>query len=103
MLLLVSGLVVCNAKRQIDDVLKERLETDIKVVGYDMRVVLDIRLDDLLTGLIVACKIVGKLGKVPLEVMPLYISTAKGDKYRCCGLRQETGIGLKTAATVPPE
>jgi hypothetical protein len=103
MLPLVSGLVVRNAKRQIDNMLKERLETDIKVVGYDMRVVLDIRLDDLLTGLIVACKIVGKLGKVPLEVVLLHISTAKGDKYRCCRPRQETGVGLKTAATVPPE
>jgi hypothetical protein len=84
MLPLVAGLVVCNTKRQTDDVLKERLETDIEVVGHDMRIVLDIRLYDLLTGRIVACKIVGKLGKVPLEVMLLYISTAKGDKYRCC-------------------
>jgi hypothetical protein len=103
MLPLVSGPVVRNAKRQIDDVFKERPETDIKVVGYDIRVVLDIRPDDPLTGLIVACKIVGKLGKVPLEVVLLHISIAKSDKYRCCGPRQETGVSLKTAATVPPE
>ena len=38
--------------------LKERLELNIKVVGYEIRVVLDIRLDDLLLGLVVAYKIV---------------------------------------------
>jgi hypothetical protein len=86
MLLLVAGPVVCNTKRQTDDILKKRLETDIEVVSYDMRIVLDIRLYDLLTGRIIACKIVSKLGKVPLEVMLLYISTAKGNKYRCCRL-----------------
>ncbi len=84
MLPLVVGPVVRNAKRRTDDVLKEHLESDIEVVGHDMRVVLDIRLDDPLIGLIVARKIVGKLREVPLEVVPLYISTAKGDKYRCC-------------------
>jgi hypothetical protein len=84
MLPLIAGLVVCNTKRRTDDVLKECLETDIEVVGYDIRVVLDIRLHNLLTGRIVACKIVGKLGKVLLEVMLLYIGAAKGDKYRCC-------------------
>jgi len=63
-------------------VLKECLETDIKVVGHDIRVVLDIRLDDLLIGLIVAYKIVSKLGEVPLEVVSLYVSVAKGNKYR---------------------
>jgi len=77
--------VVCNAKRQTDNVLKERLESDIEVVGHDIGVVLDIRLDDLLLGLIVAYKIVSKLGEVLLEVVLLYISTASGHKYRCCG------------------
>jgi hypothetical protein len=42
MLPLVAGPVVCNAKGRTDDVLKERLETDIEVVGHDMGVVLDI-------------------------------------------------------------
>ena len=38
--------------------LKERLELDIKVVGYNIGVALDIRLDDLLVGLVIAYKIV---------------------------------------------
>ena len=38
--------------------LKERPESDIKVVGYDVGVALDIRLDDPLLGLVVAYKIV---------------------------------------------
>lgn len=41
-LLLVVGLVVYNTKRQIDDILKKRLELNIKVVSYNIRVVLDI-------------------------------------------------------------
>ena len=41
--------------------LKERLELDIKVVGYNIGVVLDIRLDNLLLGLVVASKIVYEL------------------------------------------
>jgi len=87
MLLLVSGLVVCNAKRQINNVLKKCSKTDIKVVSYNIKVVLDIRLNDLLTSLIVACKIVSKLEKVLLEVMLLYISIAKSDKYKYYKLR----------------
>ena len=58
MLPLVAGPVVRNAKRRTDDVLKERLESDIKVVGYDIGVALDIRLDDLLVGPVIAYKIV---------------------------------------------
>ena len=42
MLLLVADLVVRNAKIRTDDVLKECLEADIEVVGYDIGVVLDI-------------------------------------------------------------
>ena len=56
--------------------LKERLESDIKVVGYDVGVVLDIRLDDPLLGLVVAYKIVYKPWEVPLEVVLLYIRIA---------------------------
>ena len=56
--------------------LKERLESDIKVVGYDVGVALDIRLDDLLLGLVVAYKIVYEPWEVPLEVVPLYIRVA---------------------------
>jgi hypothetical protein len=57
-------------------VLKERLELDIKVVGYDIGVVLDIRLDDPLLGLVVAYKIVYKPWEVLLEVVLLYIHVA---------------------------
>ena len=38
--------------------LKERPESDIKVVGYDIGVILDIRPDDPLAGLVVTRKIV---------------------------------------------
>jgi hypothetical protein len=51
--------------------LKERLELDIKVVGYNIRVVLDIWLDDLLLGLVVTYKIVYKPWEVLLEVVLL--------------------------------
>ena len=56
--------------------LKERPESDIKVVGYDVGVVLDIRLDDPLLGLVVACKIVCKPWEVLLEVVLLHIRVA---------------------------
>ena len=56
--------------------LKERPESDIKVVGYDVGVVLDIRPDDPLPGPVVACKIVCEPWEVPLEVVPLYIRAA---------------------------
>ena len=56
--------------------LKERLESDIKVVGYDVGVVLDIRLDDPLLGPVVACKIVYEPWEVPLEIVLLHIHVA---------------------------
>jgi hypothetical protein len=56
--------------------LKERLESDIKVVGYNIGVVLDIWLDDLLLGLVVAYKIVYKPWEVLLEIVLLYIHVA---------------------------
>ena len=68
--------MVRNTKIRIEDVLKEGLESDIKVVGHDIGVVLDIRLDDPLPGLIVTCKIVRKPWEVLLEVVLLYIRVA---------------------------
>ena len=59
-LLFIADLVVCNPKIQTEDVLKEHLELNIKVVGYDVQVVLDIQLYDLLAGLVVTYKIVCK-------------------------------------------
>ena len=41
-LLLIVDLVVYNTKIQVEDVLKEGLESNIKVVGHDIGVVLDI-------------------------------------------------------------
>jgi len=63
-------------------VLKEYLELDIKVVGYNIKVVLNIRLDNLLIGLIITYKIVSKLEEVLLEVVLLYISITSSYKYR---------------------
>jgi hypothetical protein len=60
----------------MDNVRKERPESNIKVVGYNMRVVLDIRPNDPLPGPIIARKIVRKPWKVPLEVVPLHIRAA---------------------------
>ena len=62
--------------------LKEYLELDIKVVGYNIKVVLNIRLDNLLIGLIITYKIVSKLEEVLLEVVLLYISITSSYKYR---------------------
>jgi hypothetical protein len=42
MLLLVAGPVVRDVKIRTDNMLKECLESNIKVVCYDIRVVLDI-------------------------------------------------------------
>ena len=42
MLPLVAALVVCNPQTQADDVLKEGVESEIKVVGHNVGVVLDI-------------------------------------------------------------
>ena len=56
--------------------LKERLESNIKVVGHEIGVVLDIRLDDLLLGLIVTYKIVCKPWEVLLKVVLLHIRVA---------------------------
>ena len=81
-LLLVVDLVVRNTKTRAEDVLKERLEPNIKVVGHDIQVVLDVRPDDLLVGLVVAYKIVYELQEVLLEVVLLYIYTAQGKKDR---------------------
>jgi hypothetical protein len=41
-LLLIADLVVYNTKIQVEDMLKEGLESNIKVVGYNIGVVLDI-------------------------------------------------------------
>ena len=76
------------------------LKSNIKVVSYDIQVVLDIRLYDLLLGLIIACKIVCKPGKVLLEVLLLYICTAKGQKYRHCRRQEEVGVGLEATTLV---
>ncbi len=76
MLLLVVELVVCNPKIQTEDVLKERSESNIEVVGHEIEVVLDIRLDDLLLGLIVTHKIVCKPWEVLLKVVLLHIHVA---------------------------
>ena len=75
-------------------------KSNIKVVSYDIQVVLDIRLHNLLPGLIIACKIVHKPGKVLLEVLLLYICIAKGQKYRRHGRGKEAGVGLEATATV---
>jgi hypothetical protein len=54
------------------------LKPNIEVVSYNIQIVLDIRPHDLLLGLIITSKIVCKPGKVLLEVLLLYIYTAKG-------------------------
>ena len=73
---------------------------DIEVVGYDMQVILDIRPDDLLVGLVITCQGVCEPGEVLLEVVLLYICIAKGHEYRCYRLGQEVGIGLETTGIV---
>ena len=54
---------------------------NIEVVCYNVRIVLDIRLYDPLTGLIIACEVVCKPWEMLLEVLPLHICIAKGQKY----------------------
>ena len=56
--------------------LKEGLELQIKVVGNNIQVVLDIWLHNLLAGLVVACYILLELQKVLLEVVLLYVCAA---------------------------
>ena len=80
--------------------LLEGLKSNIKVVSYDIQVVLDIRPHNLLLGLIITCKIVCKPEKVPLKVLLLYICTAKGQKYRRHRQGKEAGVGLEATTTV---
>jgi hypothetical protein len=61
MLLLVIDPVVYNTQIQTDNMLTEGPKSNIKVVSHDIQVVLNIRLYNLLLGLIIACKIVCKL------------------------------------------
>ena len=82
--------------------LLEGLKSNIKVVSYDIQVVLDIWLHNLLTGLIIACKVVRKPEEVSLEVLLLYICTAKGQKYGRRRRREEAGVGLEATAPVTP-
>ena len=60
MLLLVADLVVRNPKIRTEDVLQECSESNIEVVGHDMRVILDVRPDDPLAGPVVTRKVVRK-------------------------------------------
>ena len=80
--------------------LLEGPKPNIKVVSHDVWIVLDIRPYDPLTGPIIARKVVRKPREVPLEVLPLHIRTAKGQKYGCCGQGKEAGVGLEATATV---
>ena len=75
-LLLVADPVVRDTKTRAEDVLKERPEPNIEVVGHDMRVALDVRPHDPLSGPVVAREVVRKPWEVPLEVVPLYICAA---------------------------
>jgi len=95
MLPLVAGLVVRNLEERAEDVLEERAESDIEVVGHDIGVVLDVRPHDPLAGPIIAREIVREPWEVPLEVVPLHVRTAQGQKYRCGGRGQEAGVGLE--------
>jgi hypothetical protein len=99
---LVADPVVYNTQVQTNNVLLEGLKPNVQVVSYNMQVVLDIRLYDLLTGLIIACKVVCKPWKVLLEVLLLYICTAKGQKYRCHRQGEEAGVSLEATTTVVP-
>jgi hypothetical protein len=97
---LVADPVVRNTKIQTDNMLLKGLKSKVKVVSYDIQVVLYVRPHNLLAGLIIACKVVHKPGKVPLEVLLLYIYTAEGQKYRRRGQGEEAGVGLEATATV---
>ena len=99
---LVADLVVRDPELRADDVLQERPEAEVEVVGHDIRVVLDIRPDDPLAGPVVTRQVVCEPGEVPLEVVPLYIRVAKGHEHGRRRLGQEAGVGLEAARAVPP-
>ena len=102
MLPLVADPVVRNTQIRTDNVFLKGPKPNVEVVSYDVWIVLDIRPHDPLAGLIIARKVVRKPGKVPLEVLPLHIRTAKGQKYRRRGRGEEAGVGLEATATVAP-
>ena len=54
-LLLIVDPVVCDPKLQADDILQEHPEAEVKVVGDDIGVVLDIRPHDPLAGPVLTC------------------------------------------------
>jgi hypothetical protein len=76
MLPLVADPVVRNPKTRTEDVLKEGPESNIKVVGDNVGIVLDVQPHDPLPGPIVARKVVREPWEVPLEVVPLHIRAA---------------------------
>ena len=94
--------MVRNTQIRTDNVLLEGPKSNVEVVSYDVWVVLDIRPHDLLAGLIIARKVVRKPGEVPLEVLPLHIRTAEGQKYGRRGRGEEAGVGLEATAPVTP-
>jgi len=102
MLPLVADPVVRNPKVRTEDVHEECAVSNIEVVGHDMGVVLDIRPNDPLAGPFITRQIVRKPWEVPLEVVPLHVCAAQGQKHGCRGRGQETRVGLETPATVPP-
>ena len=100
MLPLVADPVVRNTQIRTNNVLLEGPKSNIEVVSHDVWVVLDIRPHDPLAGLIIACKVVRKLGEVLLEVLLLYIYTAKGQKYGHRRQGEEAGVGLEATTMV---
>ena len=94
---------VLETEERTKHVLGEGFESQVQVSRDDMRVSLHVLPHDLLPDLLSGRSIDVILWEVPLEVLPLHVGTAEGQKDRCLVPRQKARLCLEGIAFVPPE
>jgi hypothetical protein len=99
----ITPLVILKAKMWLKDYVHKGLETDIQVLGNDMWAALNVFPDNLAPNRLVCSKELIVTGQLAMEITPLEISAAKGDKYRRHLRRKESSLGLKSLALVLPK
>src|SRR5256885_13859741 len=80
---------VLETEERTKHVLGEGFESQVQVSRDDMRVSLHVLPHDLLPDLLSGRSIDVILWEVPLEVLPLHVGTAEGQKHRCLVPRQK--------------
>ena len=99
-LLFITPLVILKAKMWLKDYVHKGPETDIQVLGNNMWAALNVFLDNLALNRLVYSKELIVTGQLAIEIMPLEISTAKGNKYKQHLRYKESSLSLKSLALV---